>query len=146
MNHTDTWSPRSIIVACDDSPTSQRALMCAIGLARTFGSGLCAVAVQPRLPRGAATVGEVEDALNAGRRTSRRALSTARAFADEDGVEIAKQARFGRMARELVTAAGEIHAGLVVIGASDHSLRWRLWPPAAQAVAERAPCPVLIVR
>jgi nucleotide-binding universal stress UspA family protein len=148
VTEPDDWQPQCIIVACDDSRTAQRALLCAIRLARTFGSRLCAVAVQPRLPRGAATVGEVEDVLNAGLRTTRRVLSTARAFADEEGVEVVEQTRFGYMAREVVQAAGETHADLAVIGgARDRgTARWRLWPTTEQAVAKHAPCPVLIVR
>jgi len=53
---------RRILVALDGSEAARKALQAALVLARTHGAHLHALGVEERLPRYAATVGEVEEA------------------------------------------------------------------------------------
>jgi nucleotide-binding universal stress UspA family protein len=137
---------RRIMVAYDDSPQARRALERAIVLARHHGTQSVTVVVEAHLPHRPATMGEVEEEMVVEEQAFRPWLATARAFADEYGVQVTVEIRAGPAARELVRAAEKVHADLIVLGRRSSRVPWvpHLRSTARQ-ISRRASCPVLIV-
>jgi nucleotide-binding universal stress UspA family protein len=138
------------VVAYDHSPQARRALERATALARSHGTQLITVVVEAHSPRHAATMGEVEEEMVemvVEARAFRPWLAAARAVADEYGVQLTVENRAGPVARELVRAAENVHADLIVLGRRSRRVPWvpHLRSTARQ-VSRRASCPVLIVR
>ena len=69
------------------------------------------------------------------------------ATADEHGVEIRNLVVPGHAAHELVRAAADTGADVIVLGHSGHSALWgALLGATTERVSRHAPCSVLIVR
>jgi nucleotide-binding universal stress UspA family protein len=135
------------VVAYDDSPGARRALERAVELARLSGGELIAVAVEAHLPHYGATVGEVTEEQEVEERSCHRWLAAAEAYAAEREVVFEGETRAGHPAQELVRAAEQHRADLIVVGHSGHSSVWgRLLSSTAEKTSGHAPCSVLIVR
>ncbi len=136
-----------IIVGFDGSPGARLALDAALTLALEYGAAVTVVTVQHHLPRYGATVGEVDEEHILDEQQARQLTNEAQAHADEKGVRIDTQVRFGHAAHELVGAAEKDGADLVILGHRGHSAVWgRFVGSTAERVSRLAPCSVLIVR
>ena len=105
------------------------------------------MAVEAHLPHYAATVGEVEEELQAEERDARRWLTEAVAYAADHGVELAVRTVAGHPAQAIARVAADQDADLLVIGHSGHSAAWgHFLGGVTEKVSRHAPCSVLIVR
>jgi nucleotide-binding universal stress UspA family protein len=138
---------RRIVVAYDDSPGARRALERAVELARPHESELIAVAVEAHLPHYGATVGEVAEELEVEERACHRWLAAAEAYVNEHQIAFEGETRAGHPAQELVRAAEQHRADLIVVGHSGYSSVWgRFLGSTAEKTSRHASCSVLIVR
>ncbi|MGW9032050.1 universal stress protein [Streptomyces sp. NPDC055722] len=138
---------RRIVVAYDDSPGARGALERAAELARGHDGELIAIAVEAHLPHYGATVGEVAEELEVEERACHRWLAAAQAYAAESGIAFEGETRAGHPAQEIVRAAEQHRADLIVVGHSGHSSVWsRFLGSSAEKISRHAPCSVLIVR
>jgi len=136
-----------LLVGYDGSAGSRTALVTALRLARGAGSHVTALTVQHHLPRYAAMIGEVDEEREIGAAEARRLANEVEAGADEFQVAVDYQVMAGHPAHELVRAAKEIGADLIVLGHSGHSALWgALLGATTERVSRHAPCSVLIVR
>jgi nucleotide-binding universal stress UspA family protein len=120
--------PRRIVVGVDDSEPSQRALDRAADLAG-YGSTLTVVSVA-----------------RDGDRYAEGPLEKARERLLRRHVSATYLQPVGDPAAELVDAARELEADLVVLGRRSRSLRRLVLGSVSDAVVRRAPCDVLVVR
>ena len=136
-----------ICCAYDGSPGAQRALEAALRLAPEQSAPLYIVMVEERLPRYAATVGEMEEAREEEGAYAARVLAEATQRAQAAGVAVETAVRFGHPAQALVRFLEEGGFDLLVIGQSGHSEIWgRFLGATVDKVTRHAPCSVLIVR
>lgn len=135
-----------ILVAYDGSEPARSALDAALDLAQELGSEIEVLAVEGPMPRYAATLAEVDDAVIERDAFFAGVLADARAFARERGHEVTTTIRPGHPAEEIVRHAEAVGAGLIVVGHRGHFLqRFPLGSTAAK-VTHHAHCPVLVVR
>jgi nucleotide-binding universal stress UspA family protein len=135
------------LVGYDGSPGSRAALAAALRLARDSGGQVTAVAVQHHLPRYGATVGEVDEERAVEAVQARRLANEVQAEAAEYGVVVTTHFAAGHPAQELVRAAKQVGADLIVLGHSGHSGIWGTFlGTTTEKVSRHAPCSVLIVR
>lgn len=135
-----------ILVAHDGSDSARGAFEAALDLAEDLGSEVEVLAVEGPMPRYAATLGEVDDAVSEREAFFAGVLSEARASARARGIEITCTIRPGHPAEEIVRHAEAVGAGLIVVGHRGHFLqRFPLGSTAAK-VTHHAHCPVLVVR
>ena len=144
----EEWQMYSkILVGIDGSEASRRALRTAIELAGTHGATVHALGVEEHLPHYAATAGEVEEAKEEQDTFFGRVMEDARRVAQEHGVPLTTEVRAGNAAQQIVLAASEGSADLIVLGAKGHSvIRDFLLGTTTDRVTHHAPCSVLIVR
>jgi nucleotide-binding universal stress UspA family protein len=119
-----TDGPSVIVVGVDDSITSSRAGWYAGGLARRQRARLVAVFVSPLASLGAAGPGGASLAVardEAFRQTADDMRRRAAAFAEELGISVTFVAARGDPFGEICRIADEVHADLLVIGASAHA-------------------------
>ncbi len=136
-----------ILVAYDGSDGSKQALLTAVKLARELESRVCAVSVEGRLPRYAATLGEVEEVEHERHDYFDKQQEDARQLAAEHGIELDTLVLPGAPAETIVKAAREGNYDLIVMGNEGHSrLHEYLVGATTDRVAHLAPCSVLIVR
>ena len=134
-----------IIAAYDDSPGARRALDLAVSLALGDGADLWLVAVEPQAPQYGATIGEVEAEQEFNDDRCRRWLQAGCIRARQSGVEATPLVRRGHPAQQIVHAAEQHQADLVVLGHSGHSAVWgRFLGSTADKVSRHAHCSVLI--
>lgn len=137
---------KRILVGYDGSDGSKRALMTALALGRQFDSQICAVSVEGKLPRYAATLGEVEEVEQERHEYYDGIQSEARQIAATYGVELGTVVAPGAPAETIVKTAREGGYNLIVMGHKGHSrLHEYLVGATADRVAHLAPCAVLIV-
>jgi len=135
------------LVGYDGSPGSREALIAALRLAAESGGQVIAVTVQHHLPRYGATVGEVDEERLVEAADARRLVNEIQAEADEQGVTVTTTVVTGHPAHELIRAAEDTGADLIVLGHSGHSAIWGiLLGTVTERVSRHAPCSVLIVR
>ena len=139
---------KKILVPLDFSACSQKALEYAVPFARQFNASLTLLNVvlvayptgefgtlEPLLPQG-----EVEEA-------SREQLQAFAAAHIGTQVPSAVLVRAGQPADEIVQAASDTGADLIIISTHGHTgLKHVLLGSVAEHVVRRAPCPVLVVR
>jgi nucleotide-binding universal stress UspA family protein len=144
--HTDGVF-RRILVAFDGSAGSRRALQAALALAKEQGATVTSVTVQHHLPRYGATVGEVDEEIQVDEQQMRRLGNEVAAEAAHHGMQVHTEVRLGHPAQEIVHAAQQLDADLIVIGHSGHfALLDRFLGSIAEKVSRHAPCSVMIVR
>jgi nucleotide-binding universal stress UspA family protein len=90
---------------------------------------------------------EIGEGAGSFRAAAQRAVDAVAAVFDDWGPEVDKQIRSGSPAAEIIKAATEHDAGLVVVAAGGRGLSdVILLGSTAQRVQHYAPCPVLVVR
>ena len=137
---------RRILVAIDGSEPAQNALDAALDLAQDLGGEIEALAVEGPLPRYAATVGEVDEALHERDAFFAGVLSHAKALAVARGLALVTTSHPGHPAEEIVRYAEASGADLIVIGHRGHFLHGFPLGSTASRVTRHAHCPVLVVR
>ena len=136
-----------MVVAFDGSAGAREASRVAVELAGQNDGRLVAVAVEAHLPHYPATVGEVEEELQAEDNAVRRWLTEAVAYAADHGVDLAVRTVAGHPAQAIARVAADQDADLLVIGHSGHSAAWgHFLGGVTEKVSRHAPCSVLIVR
>lgn len=136
-----------ILVALDGSDPSWRALRTAIELAQAHHSTLIAVGVEEHLPHYAATVGETEETKDQLDAYFSQVMDGARRLAVEQGVTLESTIRAGDAAHQILLAAQDIGADLIVLGPRGHSvIRDFLLGTTTDRVTHHSPCSVLVVR
>ncbi len=137
-----------ILLAYDGSPGARRALDAVVALAygRAAPPDVVVVAVEAHLPHYGATIAEVEEEREVEEKAAQRWLTEASAALAARGLPARIQIRAGHPAQEIVRAAAEHQATIIVIGGSGHSGVWgRFLGGTAEKVSRHAPCSVLIV-
>ncbi len=136
-----------LLVGYDGSAGSRRALAKALELAKETGARLSAVTVQHHLPRYGATVGEVDEERAVEAAEARRLANEIAAEAAEHSIPVTATVAVGHHGQEIVRAAKDVGADLIVLGHSGHSaMRDRLLGSVVENVSRHAECSVLIVR
>lgn len=136
---------RTILVGLDGSPGSWSAFRKALVLGREADGRLHALAIEEHLPRFAATVGEMQEALAEKETSFTRLMEEARRLAGTDGVRLETDILPGHAARVLVERAKQLGADLIVLGHT-RSVWGNLLGSTADKVVDHARCDVLIVR
>jgi nucleotide-binding universal stress UspA family protein len=141
---------RRITVAIDGSPNSETALDCAVDLARRYGSDLVVISVAPIVP---VYISTTEPYVPAGVSPSeighyREIVEGAVKKAEAGGVTSVTGVSYEGVVVDEILAHLEQHpTDLFVIGSRGLSTAKRLLlGSVSSAVANHAPCPVLIVR
>jgi nucleotide-binding universal stress UspA family protein len=138
---------RRMVVGFDGSAGSRRALEAALSLARERGATLTTITVQHHLPRYGATVGEVDEERQVDEQQMRRLISEVQAQAAEHDMQVQSEVRVGHPAQEIVHAAQQFDADLIIIGHSGHfAILDRFLGSTAEKISRHAPCSVLITR
>jgi len=136
-----------LLVGYDGSPGSRQALRAALRLATGSGGQVTAVIVQHHLPRYGATVGEVDEERLVEAADARRLDNEIQAEAAERDLPVTVRVVTGHPSHELVQAAKDLDADLIVLGHSRHTtLPAALLGAVTERVSRHAPCSVLIVR
>lgn len=131
-----------ILVALDGTPKSEQALKQAIALARLTNAKLSGLSVIERLPAAAASVGEVEEVLQATEEFFQQVQQKAANSATLAGVKMECILRKGNAAQAILRYARENSVDLIVIGAEMQKGLGNT----ADKVSENASCSVLIAR
>ena len=140
---------RTILVPVDFSECSSRAFGYGVRLARAFGSRILLLHVfDTRIIENVFHIHQMdEEAVRAemeGR--AKKAFDALCAEPETEGLEMESVRRAGIPAREIVEAARELDADLIVIGAHGATgLQGILYGTTAEGVVRTAPCPVLSV-
>jgi universal stress protein A len=139
---------RRILVAHDFGKVSDAALDYGLGLGRRLGAQITVVHAY-EVP----TFGAPEVLVLSSNWTkqceivARQALDKVATHARERGFGVESMLREGRAWREVVAAAEETNADLVVVGSEGrHGVTPHLLGSVAEKIVRMAPCPVLVVR
>lgn len=139
-----------ILVPTDFSAQSERAWAAARGLARALGAELALVHVfaeNPLFSEGLVSGERVREVYRTGREWADKTLTSWAEAARADGLTVSTAIRTGIPYREVVAAAKESRADLIVIGTHGRGgLDRALLGSVADRVIRLAPCPVLAVR
>jgi nucleotide-binding universal stress UspA family protein len=134
---------RPILCGTDFSPTAKDAVDIAAGLARRLKTKLNLVHITAFRSLGVVDPSSLNAALEQERAELNREVERLR----KEGSEIESQFRSGSPFEELITAAVETNARLIVLGAVGHSVARRLLiGSVAERTAEASPIPTLVVR
>ena len=126
---------------------AQRALEAAVELAGRDHAELLGLAIEAHLPHYGATVGEVDEEREVEEQACKALIAEATAVAEAHGVALHGLIRAGHPAQQIVQAAAEAHADLIVVGHRGHSGVWgRFLGSTAEKVSRHAETSVLIVR
>jgi nucleotide-binding universal stress UspA family protein len=147
MTTTTQTQIKRIVVPHDFSDTAQCALTYALDLAEKFGAGITVVHAYeyPVLsyPEGPALTGDLVRQIQA---AAEAALAGVVSRARRPGVEIDSALRQGPAWSEILAAAKDTKADLIVIGTHGRrGLSRALLGSVAERVVRTAPCPVLTV-
>ena len=138
---------QKILVGYDGSEGARQALLWGLSIAREFGSHVCAISVEGKLPRYAATLGEVEEVEQERHEYFDQIQNGAKRMADEHGVSLGTIVAPGKPAETIVKYAEDGGYDVIVLGHKGHSrLHEYLVGATTDRVAHLAHCSVLIVR
>jgi nucleotide-binding universal stress UspA family protein len=136
-------------VPVDFSPCSERAFGYAVKLARAFGGRLVLLHVlDSRIIENVFHIHQLgeEDVRSEMASRAEKAFALLRDRPDVEGIPVEEVCRAGIPAREIIQAAKEVGADLVVMGSHGTTgLREILYGTTAEGVVRGAPCPVLSV-
>jgi nucleotide-binding universal stress UspA family protein len=136
-----------VLVAYDGSDGAKKTLDAAVGVARRDRAELIGLAIEAHLPHYGATVGEVEEKRRFEEQACTQLLEEASSYAAGRRMGMQADIRAGHPAQEIVRAADDQGADLIVVGHSGHSGVWgRFLGSTAEKVSRHAACSVLIVR
>jgi universal stress protein A len=139
----------TILVPTDFSPCSDRAFGYALQLAQAFGGRLVLLHVlDSRIIENVFHIHQMEEEDVRGEMAARadRQFAEFRERVAATDVRIEHETRAGIPAREIIAAAKELGANLIVIGSHGATgLREILYGTTAEGVVRGAPCPVLSV-
>lgn len=135
-----------ILVAFDGSDPARNALEAALDLALELEASVEVLAVEGGLPRYAATIGEVDEAVRERDRFFAGILGEARVISRGRGLEVTTTLRPGHPAEEIVRHGQATGANLIVVGHRGHVLHGFPIGSTAARVTRHAHCPVLVVR
>jgi nucleotide-binding universal stress UspA family protein len=136
-----------ILVAYDGSEGSKTALLTAITLGKSMRSDICVVSVEGKLPRYAATLGEIDEVERERHQFYDRIQEEAKQAAKAQGIKLGTIVAPGPAAETIVKCAREGNYDLIVMGHKGHSRQHEyLVGATTDRVAHLAPCSVLIVR
>ncbi|GIX46310.1 MAG: universal stress protein [Candidatus Tectimicrobiota bacterium] len=138
-----------VLVATGGSPWSNKAVEYAIGLAKDYGVELVILhVVADTPPYFIAEAGTSLDSIMEGsEETGRRILAEAARWAEEAGVSYETELAWGRVAEVICRVASERQCDLIVVGSRGLTGFKRLMLGSiSNAVAAKAPCPVLVVK
>lgn len=137
---------RRILIPYDGSENSRRALDVAIDLTRQYEAAISAVAVVS-LPEFAASVDEVDQVREQGRKFYEESLRQAQEAALEAGLSLKTDTVYGHRSEAILEYAKKSRADLIVIGSRGLSAVERyVLGSVSEVVVHHAPCSVLVVR
>jgi nucleotide-binding universal stress UspA family protein len=140
---------RTVLLATDGSASAAKATRLAIELAGAFRGALHVVSVwrTPTFEYGYVPVTYTPELVHAERGRAADVLAKAVAAADDAGVSTTSELREGDPRDEILDAAEETAADMIVIGAHGRSSMGRLlFGSVSTSVLHHASCPVLVVR
>jgi nucleotide-binding universal stress UspA family protein len=135
-----------ILHANDGSEHAFRALSLAMQIAQQNNSELHMVSVEEidYIPE---FISEVRQEIGTAARRFRSVLLRARAMAEERQVELHTHILAGHPVRDIVQLAADLHADLLIIGATGHSAVYqRMIGSRADRLVQLVQCPVLVVK
>ncbi len=138
-----------VLVATGGSPWSNKAVEYAIGLAKDYGVNLIILHVITDTPPYfiAESGASLDNVLEGSEETGRRIIEEAARWAEEAGVRYETELAWGRIPEVICRIARERHCDLIVVGSRGLTGFKRLMLGSiSNAVAAKAPCPVLIVK
>jgi CBS domain-containing protein len=138
---------KSILVAYDGSSGAEAGLRMGIDLAKATGAELQTVSVEERLPRYAASIGEVEEARETIDAHFHKLVKHARDLALVEGLQIETLVRQGHEVEAILAVVRDGRFDLLVIGDQGHSrVLERLVGSTAHSLMRLVPCSILLVR
>jgi nucleotide-binding universal stress UspA family protein len=138
---------KKLLVAYDGSEDSQKALEMALELSRRFDSEVHLLTIIEQLPRYAATIGEVEEALAEITKAIEREQTLVCEGAREKGVEIHCRILPGHEVEAIIAYAQRGNFDTLLLGRKGRSaiLRTQSGSTAVQ-ISTHAPCTVILVQ
>jgi nucleotide-binding universal stress UspA family protein len=138
-----------VLVATGGSPWSDKAVEYAIGLAKDYGLGLVILhVITDTPPYFIAEAGtSMDQVLEGSEEAGRRILAEAVQWAKEAGIQCDTELAWGRIPEVVCRVAHERECDLIVVGSRGLTGFKRLMLGSiSNAVAAKAPCPVLVVK
>ena len=136
---------KQIVIATDGSACAADATEEGVWLAKKLDADVCFVAVA-RAPRAILGDPYYQHAVTAEVASARTAIDAAALFADERGVAYEQEIVCGKPAEEILRAARERDAELIVVGSRGRGAVTGLLGSVSTAVVHGADRPVLVVR
>lgn len=136
---------RNVLVVIDGSDAARRALTTALNFCQATGARLTVLARGARMPKGATSITEVEEAERKRDQALSATLDEANVFASYAEVDIATDTLAGPHWRNIVNYAEAHRSDLIVIGRNPGLLSGRVFRSTADRLAQYAPCPVMAI-
>ena len=144
-------SYHNILVPVDGSETSHAAVEKAVEFAKAFGSKITvvqALVLDPYIAAEYISASQTNDLIERARTSIEESLAAAKAKFNEQGIEVETKLLEGQVIhREIIRAAEELHADLIIIGSHGRTGFKKLFlGSVAQSLLGESHVPVLIVR
>ncbi|MGE8564180.1 MAG: universal stress protein [Acinetobacter bohemicus] len=141
----------NILVPVDGSETSHAAVEKAVEFAKAFGSKITvvqALVLDPYIAAEYISASQTNDLIERARTAIEESLAAAKAKFNEQGIEVETKLLEGQVIhREIIRAAEELHADLIIIGSHGRTGFKKLFlGSVAQSLLGESHVPVLIVR
>ena len=141
----------NILVPVDGSETSHAAVEKAVEFAKAFGSKITvvqALVLDPYIAAEYISASQTNDLIERARTSIEESLAAAKAKFNEQGIEVETKLLEGQVIhREIIRAAEELHADLIIIGSHGRTgFKKLLLGSVAQSLLGESHVPVLIVR
>ena len=141
----------NILVPVDGSETSHAAVEKAVEFAKAFGSKITvvqALVLDPYIAAEYISASQTNDLIERARTSIEESLAAAKAKFNEQGIEVETKLLEGQVIhREIIRAAEELHADLIIIGSHGRTGFKKLFlGSVAQSLLGESHVPVLIVR
>ena len=141
----------NILVPVDGSETSHAAVEKAVEFAKAFGSKITvvqALVLDPYIAAEYISASQTNDLIERARTSIEESLAAAKAKFNEQGIEVETKLLEGQVIhREIIRAAEELHADLIIIGSHGCTGFKKLFlGSVAQSLLGESHIPVLIVR